>query len=300
VDEVLAHLAPEGPIGGLVVDGTVGYGGHAEAMLTAWPGARLLGLDRDPEALRDARARLAAFAARVRFFHASYADLDEVLADAKEGRPRAVLLDLGVSSPQVDSATRGFSFRTPDVPADMRFDPAGGGETAAELVNRLPEAALADLLFEHGGERHARAVARALVRARPVRTVGDLLRAIHGVVRRDASGIDPATRTFQALRIGVNDEAGHLRRGLLAALHALEARGRLAVICFHSGEERAVKEAFAAAAREGVASVVTKKPVRPTENEARTNPRARPARLRVAEATGSRDLGGAAGRKAEA
>jgi 16S rRNA (cytosine1402-N4)-methyltransferase len=299
VDEVLAHLAPGGPIGGLVVDGTVGYGGHAEAMLSAWPRARLLGLDRDPEALRHTRARLAAFAERVRLFHASYADLDEVLAEAKEGRPRAVLLDLGVSSPQVDSSTRGFSFREPAAVADMRFDPEGGGETAAALVNRLPEAALADLLFEHGGERHARAVARALVRARPVRTVGDLLLAVRGVVRRDASGIDPATRTFQALRIAVNDEAGHLARGLSAALRALEAGGRLAVICFHSGEERAVKEAFAGAVREGLARVVTRKPVRPTEDEARRNARARPARLRVAEALGSTGPG-ATGREADA
>jgi 16S rRNA (cytosine1402-N4)-methyltransferase len=295
VDEVLAHLAPGGPIGGLVVDGTVGYGGHAEAMLLAWPDARLLGLDRDPEALRHTRARLAAHAARVRLFHASYADLSEVLAEAQEGRPRAILLDLGVSSPQVDTAERGFSFRAPEAPADMRFDPTGGGETAADLVNRLPEGALADLLFEHGGERHARAVARALVRARPVRTVGDLLAAVRGVVRRDASGIDPATRTFQALRMGVNDEPGHLARGLRAALRALAPGGRLAVLCFHSGEERAVKEAFSEAAREGLARVVTRKPVRPTEEESRRNARARPARLRVAEAT---EGGDGAGREA--
>jgi 16S rRNA (cytosine1402-N4)-methyltransferase len=132
-----------------------------------------------------------------------------------------------------------------------------------------------------------------------VRTVGDLLLAVRGVVRRDASGIDPATRTFQALRIAVNDEAGHLARGLSAALRALEAGGRLAVICFHSGEERAVKEAFAGAVREGLARVVTRKPVRPTEDEARRNARARPARLRVAEALGSTGPG-ATGREADA
>lgn len=283
VDEVLQHLAPEGPLGGLVVDGTVGYGGHAEAMLSAWPASRLLGLDRDPIALEHGRARLAPFGARVRLLHASYADLHEVLGEAGEGRPRAVLLDLGVSSPQLDVGTRGFSFRALDAPADMRFDPTSGGETAADLVNRLPEADLSRLIFEQGGERRARAVARALVSARPVATVGDLVAAIRRIVRRDASGVDPATRTFQALRIAVNDETGHLSRGLSGALEALEPGGRLAVICFHSGEERLVKEAFREAARAGRARIVTKKPIRPTEDETRRNPRARPARLRVAE-----------------
>ena len=284
VAEVLAHLAPKDTAGALVVDGTVGYGGHAEAMLSAWPQARLLGLDRDLAALRATKLRLARFGPRARLFHASYADLDEVLGEAAEGRPLAVLLDLGVSSPQLDVAARGFSFRSPEATADMRFDPEAGGPTAADLVNRLPEADLARLLLEHGGERRARVVARALVAARPVRTVGDLAHAVRRVVRRDASGIDPATRTFQALRMAVNDEPGHLARGLRAALHATLPGGRVAVISFHSGEERAVKAAFAEAVRDGRARVVTAKGVRPTEMETRENPRASPARLRVAEA----------------
>ena len=285
VAEVLAHLASKDLGTALVVDGTVGYGGHAEALLSAWPGARLIGLDRDRAALVSAKARLAPFGARVRLFHASYADLPEVLEEAGEGRPAAVLLDLGVSSPQLDVGERGFSFRAPDALADMRFDPGSDAPTAADLVNRLPEAELAKVLFEHGGERRARAVARALVHARPVRTVGDLLAAIRGAVRRDASGLDPATRSFQALRMVVNDEAGHLARGLVAALTATARGGRVAVISFHSGEERAVKEAFRVAVQGGWARLVTPKGIGPTEEELAENPRASSARLRVAEVT---------------
>ena len=231
VVEVLTLLDPSDRIlpagrGPLIVDGTVGYGGHAAAMLEAWPAARLLGIDRDREALLAAKARLAGFGARVRLFHASYADLAEILDEAQEGAPDAILLDVGVSSPQLDRGERGFSFRAPDAPADMRFDRDGGGETAADLVNRLEERALADLLFVHGGERHARAVARALVAARPVRRLGDVISAVERVVRRDASGIHPATRTLQALRIAVNDEAGHMARGLRAAISPGDAADR--------------------------------------------------------------------------
>jgi 16S rRNA (cytosine1402-N4)-methyltransferase len=283
VAEVLTHLAPRGPIGGLVVDGTVGYAGHAVALLSAWPDARLLGCDRDRDALVAAKARLASFPGRARLFHASYADLDEVLAEAGEGAPDAVLLDVGASSPQLDSDVRGFSFRHESAPLDMRFDREGDGETAADLISRLSEGEISRVLFEHGGERRARAVAHAIVAARPLATVGDLRRVVASVVRRDASGIDPATRTFQALRIAVNDEAGHLARGVRAALAATKPSGRVAVIAFHSGEERAVKAAFHEATKAGRARVVTKKPVRPTEDEVRANPRARPARLRVAE-----------------
>ena len=265
------------------MDGTVGYGGHAEAMLSAWPAARLLGLDRDLEALRSTRERLRPFGGRARLFHASYAELADVLAEAGEARPHGVLLDLGVSSPQLDRVARGFSFRASEAVADMRFDPDGGGATAADLVNRLTESELSELIFVHGGERRARAVARALVAARPVATVGDLRAAISRAVRRDASGIDPATRTFQALRIAVNDEAGHVARGLAAALTLAAPGARVAVVSFHSGEERAVKVAFSDAVATGRARVVTKKAIRPTEAEVRENPRASPARLRVAE-----------------
>jgi 16S rRNA (cytosine1402-N4)-methyltransferase len=288
VSEVLFHLAPpDRPPPRLAVDGTVGLGGHAEAMLSAWPVARLLGLDRDEESLALCRRRLDAHASRVRLFHASYADLDEVLDQAGEGAPDAVLLDLGASSLHLDDPTRGFSFRAPKAPLDMRFD-RSQGQTAADLVNRLPEGELARLLREEGGERRARAVARAIVEARPLATVGDLRAAVVRVVRRDASGIDPATRTFQALRIAVNDEGGHLERGLRAALGAPGAGGRVAAISFHGGEDGAVKRAFREAEARGEARVVTRTPVRPTEREVFENPRARSARLRVAEATGGR------------
>lgn len=274
------------------MDGTVGYGGHAEAILAAWPASRLLGLDRDLAALTATKRRLGRFPGRARLFHASYADLPEVLSEAGEGRPDGILLDLGVSSPQLDVPGRGFSFRAGDDPADMRFDPAAGGPTAADVVNGWDEAALARWLFEHGGERRARAVARALVKARPVRTVRDLVAAVERVVRRDASGLHPATRTFQALRMAVNDEPGTVTRGLRVALGALAPRGRLAVISFHSGEERAVKDAFLAAREAGRARVVTTKAVRPTEAEVADNPRASSARLRVAEAVGEEEGGG--------
>ena len=303
VHEVLTLLEPKDHPDPLVVDGTVGFGGHAEAMLSAWPTARLFGLDRDADALRSTKARLAPFVGRFRLFHASYAELSEVLEEAGEGRPLAVLLDLGVSSPQLDRPERGFSYKALDRVADMRFDPTSGAPTAADVVNGATENELARWIFELGGERRARAVARALVQARPVRTVGDLVAAVRSAVRRDASGIDPATRTFQALRIVVNDEAGHLARGLDGALRALRPGGRIAVISFHSGEERAVKEAFRLAVGEGRARVVTNKGIRPTEDEVARNPRAAPARLRVAEVVrrdGATDEGGGtAGREAK-
>ena len=296
VDEVLRILAPTDRINPLVVDGTVGYGGHAEAMLRAWPSARLLGIDRDLEALRSSKERLAPFGVRARLFHASYAELGDVLEEAEEASPVAILLDLGVSSPQLDQAERGFSFRAPDAPADMRFDRDGGGETAADLVNRLEEPALARLLFDHGGERRARAVAKSLVAARPVATLGDIVRAIERVVRRDASGIHPATRSLQALRIAVNDESGHVERGLRASLGALALGGRLAVISFQSGEERAVKAAFLEGRETGRVRVLTTKGIRPTEREIAENARASSARLRAAERT-TGDAGEAGGQR---
>jgi 16S rRNA (cytosine1402-N4)-methyltransferase len=286
VSEVLEHLVPRDGVPSLVVDGTVGLGGHAEAMLSAWPRARLLGLDRDAESLALCRDRLAPLRDRVRLFHASYADLGDVIAEAGEGRPDAVLLDLGASSFHLDDAARGFSFRDPGAPLDMRFDRQSGGPTARDLVNSLPEADLARTLRDLGGERRARAVARAIVAARPLSNVGDLRRAIVSVVARDASGIDPATRTFQALRIAVNDEAGHLARGLVAALGAARGGGRVGAISFHGGEDGAVKRAFREAEARGAARAVTRKPVRPTEAEVSRNPRARSARLRVTEVVG--------------
>lgn len=291
--EVLAHLAPAGlsAPGALVVDGTVGLGGHAQALLEAHPSLTLLGLDRDPEALALAARRLEPFGARARLVHASYADLAAALSAQGLGAPRAVLLDLGVSSLQLDREERGFSFRGGAAEADMRFDPTGSDPSAALYVNRVEERELARVLFEYGGEPRARAVARALVRARPLRTTGD----VAAVARRFAlrrGRIDPATRTFQALRMAVNDEPGHLARGLTAALGALAPGGRLAVIAFHSGEERLVKQAFREAQRAGRGRVQTKKPVRATAQECDRNPRARPARLRVFEVA-AEQVGGA-------
>jgi 16S rRNA (cytosine1402-N4)-methyltransferase len=298
--EVLAHLAGTGleiP-GAVLVDGTVGLGGHAQAVLEAYGEVRLLGLDRDPEALALCGRRLARFGARVRLVKGSYADLADALARAGWPAPRAVLLDVGVSSLQLDAPERGFSFRGGSALPDMRFDATSSEPTAADLVNEASEAELARILFEEGGEPKARAVARALVRERPFHTVERLAEVIRRAALR-GKRIDPATRSFQGLRIAVNDELGHLKRGLEAALAALAPGGRLLVTAFH-GEERAVKAAFREAARAGRGRSLTKKPIRSSEQEARKNPRARPARLRVfemagCEVTGPTVEGGAVG-----
>jgi 16S rRNA (cytosine1402-N4)-methyltransferase len=282
--EVLEHASAaglDGP-GALAVDGTVGLGGHAAALLEAHPAAQLLGLDRDPATLRLAARRLARFGTRVTLVHRSYADLAEVLAEQELAAPRAVLLDLGASSVQLDEAARGFSFRGGDAPADMRFDPTSDAPTAAAWLDRVDEAELVRVLRDYGGEPKARAVARALLRGRPFRSVEQLARAARSAALR-TKRIDSATRTFQALRMAVNDEPGHLARGLAAAIEAVAPGGRVLVIAFHSGEERLVKAAFREAAAGGRGRVVTKKPIRSSEDEVRSNPRARPARLRVFE-----------------
>jgi 16S rRNA (cytosine1402-N4)-methyltransferase len=286
VAEVLAHLvAPEGRAP-LYVDGTVGLGGHAEAILDARADATLVGLDRDPEALARAGARLARFGERARFVHASYADLPEVLRSEGLGAPAGVLLDLGASSLQLDDLDRGFSFRGEGAAPDMRFDRTEDAPTALDVVNALDEETLARILREHGEEPRARAVARSNVRARPIRTLGDLADAVRRAALRTPR-LDPATRSFQALRIAVNREMEHLERGLAAALAATAAGGRVVAISFHSGEDRRVKEAFREAARSGRARLLTRKPLRPSAEEVRENPRARPARLRAVEVAGT-------------
>jgi 16S rRNA (cytosine1402-N4)-methyltransferase len=264
----------------LLLDATVGLGGHTRAVLEAHPETRVVGIDRDEEMLVEARKRLEGFGARVTLAHAPYSALCRVLDEAGALSPDAILMDLGVSSPQLDAADRGFSFRA-DALLDMRMD-RSGGETAADLVNRLPERELADLIYGLGDERHSRRIAAAIVaerRKEPIRTTGRLA----AIVRRAARGrgrIDAATRTFQALRMAVNRELEELREGLDAAAGRLAPGGRLLVIAFHSGEDRIVKEFFRSDAR---LAVLTKKVVKPTEAEARANPRARSARLRVAE-----------------
>ncbi len=260
-------------------------GGHAEAMLrTAGEDVRLLGMDVDPEALARCRTRLAPFGDRVVLTRANFRDLVRVAGEHGVREARAVLLDLGVSSYQLDESGRGFTFQH-DEPLDMRLDPARGG-TAADLVNGLAEAELARLLFEHGGERFARRIARAIVRRRPLRTTSDLVAAVRAAVPRAAwpKRLHVATRTFQALRVAVNDETGALRQTLQEIPDLLAAGGRLGVISFHSGEDRIVKQAFRALAPASFAELEPS-PLTPGDDEVRANPRARSAKLRVLERT---------------
>jgi 16S rRNA (cytosine1402-N4)-methyltransferase len=266
--------------GGLWVDGTVGLGGHAEAVLRATaPAGRLRGFDRDSEALERARARLLPFGDRVRLEHADYREIPERLAgEAADG----ILLDLGVSSLQLDDAERGFSFQR-EGPLDMRMDRSQHG-SASELVNRMRENDLADLIHEYGEEPFSRRIARAIARARekaPIATTTELA----DIVRRAAPksrrpGFHPATRTFQALRIRTNRELDGLEPALERAAECLRPAGRMAVIAFHSLEDRAAKQAFRSLETRGF-RVLTKKPLRPGEPETRDNPRARSARLRA-------------------
>jgi 16S rRNA (cytosine1402-N4)-methyltransferase len=266
--------------GGLYVDGTVGLGGHAAAVLRAsGPDGRLLGLDRDGETLERARARLAEFEGRVRLEQDDYRGIPERLAGE---RADGILLDLGVSSVQLDEAERGFSFQA-EGPLDMRMD-RSAGTTAADLVNRMRERELADLLYEYGEEPASRRIARAIVFARerrPIETTTELADIVRRAApRRRPGGLHPATRTFQALRIRVNRELEGLGEALERSADCLKPGGRLAVIAFHSLEDRAAKEAFRALAARGF-QVLTRKPVRPGEAEVRANPRARSARLRA-------------------
>ena len=266
-----------------MIDGTVGMGGHAEAMLaTSAPDVRLLGLDVDPGALARAGERLARFGGRARVVHASFRDLGAVAAREGIEEAAAVLLDLGMSSWQLDEVGRGFSFLR-DEPLDMRLDPTTG-TTAAELLNRLDEGALTRILTEYGGERYAARIARAIVRRRPLATTGDLVAAVRGAVPRSAwpKRIHVATRTFQAIRMAVNDEPGALEQALRAAPALLARGGRLGVISFHSGEDRAVKRAFRALGASGYAALEPA-PLEAGDDEVRANPRARSAKLRVLE-----------------
>jgi 16S rRNA (cytosine1402-N4)-methyltransferase len=270
-DEALERLAVRS--GKLYVDGTVGLGGHAERILAASsPDGRLLGFDRDADALARAEERLRPFGERVRLVHATF--------DA----PQGILLDLGVSSLQLDTPERGFSFRH-DGPLDMRMD-RDQETTAADLVNGLGEEELANVIYTWGEERASRRIARVIVRERertPIRTTAQLA----DIVRRAMGGrrgqrLDPATRTFQALRIEVNREIDGLPESLPALARTLKPGGRLAVIAFHSLEDRAVKQTFRALAGEGF-RLVDKKAVQTSETESAVNPRARSARLRTLE-----------------
>ena len=304
---VLAHLRADALPDGLFVDATVGAGGHAAAVLDAAPRARLLGLDRDPVALRIAAERLAPFGERATLRHASYTQIGEIVPTwldtlgADAGGVDGILLDLGLSSMQLDDPARGFAFRY-EGPLDMRFDPTQSALTAAEIVNTWSAEEIADVLFRYGEERHSRRIARAIVAARPITSTRQLAEVVAGAVRGPRQKIHPATRTFQALRIAVNDELGALERTLPVAIGLLRPGGRLAVISFHSLEDRIVKRTFREEAtgclcppRQPVCTcghvarvrLVTRKPVRATEEEIRANPRSRSARLRVVERLGT-------------
>jgi 16S rRNA (cytosine1402-N4)-methyltransferase len=294
--EMLEALAPRD--GGIYLDGTFGGGGYASAILDR-AACTLWAIDRDPAAI----ARGAALARPgLHLLHGSFGGMVGLLAGHGVTALDGVVLDLGVSSYQIDDPARGFSFRA-DGPLDMRMSSAG--PTAADLVNTLPEAELADLIYRYGEERASRRVARRIVQARaeaPLTTTAALARVIRGAVRADKSGIDPATRSFQALRIRVNDELGEIERGLAQAAWLLRPGGRLVVVSFHSLEDRIVKQFMAeAAGRLPAASrhdpgglvaraparfrLLTGKPVRPSAEEARANPRARSGRLRALECT---------------
>jgi 16S rRNA (cytosine1402-N4)-methyltransferase len=282
--EVLAFLQPQR--GGLFVDCTVGFGGHARALLEA--GATcLLGLDRDINALEAARVTLSPWADRVELVHADYRSLGEVLDQRGVQTIDGVLADLGVSSMQLDDPGRGFSFQR-DAPLDMRMDTTGGA-TAADLVAGASEQELANAIYTYGEERFSRRIARAIVEARgeePIVRTARLAAVVRRAVPyRGHARIDPATRTFQALRIWVNRELEGLDRFLETAVRRLKAGARLVVISFHSLEDRIVKHTLRALAEsaEATVKILTKKPVVPNEDEIHRNPRSRSAKLRAAE-----------------
>jgi 16S rRNA (cytosine1402-N4)-methyltransferase len=279
--EVLGALEPQR--GGLFVDCTLGLGGHTQALLEAGA-ARVIGLDRDRSALAVAATRLAAFDDRVEYVHADYRQLPSVLDTRGVERVHGVLADLGVSSMQFDSEGRGFSFRR-DEPLDMRMDQSTG-PTAADLVNQAGEEELANAIYQFGEERYSRRISRALVAARPIATTGELAAIVRRAVpTKGWQRIDPATRTFQALRIWVNGELDGLDRFVSDASDRLEPGGRLAVITFHSLEDRIVKHTMRGLAADapGAFRVLTKKPSVPADEEVAANPRSRSAKLRVGE-----------------
>jgi 16S rRNA (cytosine1402-N4)-methyltransferase len=284
VAEALDLLQPQR--GGVFVDCTVGAGGHARALLDAGA-TRLLALDRDAEALALARERLAAWAEAVEFVHADYRDLPALLDARALAQVDGILADLGVSSLQLDAPGRGFSFRRDD-PLDMRMD-RRQGEPAADWLRTAPEAELADVIHHYGEERFARRIARAIVAARaraPIATTVQLASVVRRAIpRRGYQRLDPATRTFQAIRIRVNRELERLDEFLESAVTRLRTGARLVVISFHSLEDRVVKQVFralAARAPEQV-HVLTRRPLTPAEAEIARNPRARSAKLRAIE-----------------
>jgi 16S rRNA (cytosine1402-N4)-methyltransferase len=281
VAEVLEHLEPSR--GGTFVDCTVGLGGHARAMLDAGA-AKVIGIDRDRDALARAADALKEFGSRIELVQADYRALSTLLDERGLGTVDGVLADLGVSSMQLDAPGRGFSFRRDD-PLDMRMD-ASSGPTAADVLGDIDERMLSDVIAEYGEERHARRIARALVEARRagrIETTGRLAEVVRRAIpRKGYTRIDPATRTFQAIRIWVNRELEGLDGFLTVAGGRLATGGRLVVVAFHSLEDRIVKHTLRALQTSGVIAIRTKRPVVPSESEVERNSRARSAKLRAA------------------
>jgi 16S rRNA (cytosine1402-N4)-methyltransferase len=300
LQEVIKALQPKA--GGVYIDATVGAGGHSTAILAASaPDGQLFGLDQDEQALEIARRQLAEFGDRVHLLHSNFSKLEQAAGRYNIPPADGLLLDLGVSSMQLEQPERGFSFQL-DGPLDMRMNPQAG-KSAAELVNSLPEAELADLIYRYGEEPHSRRIARAIVRARPISRTVELAQIVVRAIPkgRGRKKIHPATQTFQALRIAVNDELGALEQTLPQAIGVLKPKGRLAVISFNSLEDRIIKQYFKRESQDcicppeqiicscrhkAIINIITKKPITPSLAEVNANPRARSAKLRVVELKG--------------
>ena len=283
LEEVLHWLEVKGD--GTYLDATVGGGGHAAAIAQRLSSGRLIGLDRDAQALEIARDRLKDFGERVTLVHAEFSKIGDVARELGLPPLDGVLADLGVSSMQLDRADRGFSFREAG-PLDMRMN-REAPEAAEEIVNRWPERELANLLYREGEEHDSRRIARSIVRARPIRDTAHLATVVAGARRlRGRQKLHPATKTFLALRIAVNREMEELGQFLLRTPATLSSGGRWVVLSYHSREDRMVKQAFQRLAHSGEMNVLTKKIVQPREEEIQENPRARSAKLRAAEKAG--------------
>jgi 16S rRNA (cytosine1402-N4)-methyltransferase len=282
---------------GLFIDGTVGAGGHAAAILEAAPQSQLLGFDRDLRSLDVASGVLAAYQERVTLVHANFDTMGSAAPAHGFSVVNGILLDLGISSMHVDDPTRGFAFRA-DGPLDMRFDHNSAGPTAADLVNTMEADELADVIYQYGEERDSRRIARAIIAARPLHSTRELAEVLERAHRGPRDRIHPATRTFQALRIAVNDELGAVERALPQAIALLRPGGRLAVISFHSLEDRIVKDYFRLEATDCICPpkqpictcnhratlrLINRKPIVADDTEIATNPRSRSAKLRIVE-----------------
>jgi 16S rRNA (cytosine1402-N4)-methyltransferase len=298
LDEVLGFLELNDR--SVVIDATLGLGGHTEAILETFPFVKVIGIDQDVAALKVAGERLSKHGKRFRSFHSNFSEIAEVARDAKVDAVDAIIADLGVSSMQLDDANRGFSFRS-DAPLDMRMDATSGGQTAAELLETFDEEDIANLIYKYGEERKSRRIAKWIVERRekgePIQTTAELAALVQRAVGRSPKDkIHPATRTFQALRIAVNDELGILDKFITDSVDLLKPKGTFCVITFHSLEDRIVKQAFQKLAgkcfcppriprcvcgAEKRVEIPTRKPVIPTEAEMDANPRSRSAKLRV-------------------